>query len=150
MELVTLVFIFALAIVAWAPDTPLGKALHNCLVEAPVRIVENMTPKKIVIGAIVLVCLIGFAMSAPELVALIGFGDLAVYMDAAVIAMLLTAAARLKFVLTQVMRFSRTVAARLAIRTNGNGARKRGSRRHRPKLPRPSDDAEPHAGWAFA
>jgi hypothetical protein len=70
MVLMTVAFMFALAIIAWAPDTPIGKSLRNCLIETPARIVENLTPKKIVIGAIVLVCLIGFAMSAPELAAL--------------------------------------------------------------------------------
>jgi hypothetical protein len=148
--LMTEMFLLALAVVAWAPDTLLGKSLRAWLIEAPVRALSNLSPAKIIVGAVVFVWLIGMALSAPELVALIGFGDLSVYLDAVVIALLISAAARLKFVLGHTLRASQNIAARFIARTNGNSGRDRQPRRHRPKLPQSSDDVDPHGDWAFA
>lgn len=150
MLLIAEIVLLAFAVVAFMPDAPLGKALRFWLIEAPVRAVDGLSVKKIIVGTIVLICLIGFAMSAPELVALIGFGDLAVYLDAAVIAMLLGAAERLRFVLKPVLRLGRDIAARCAARASGGRARDRQTRRHKPKRPRPSGDADPRGDWVFA
>ncbi len=150
MLLMVEIFLLALAVVAFAPDTPLGKTLRAWLVDAPVRAAAKLTPAKIVIGAIVFVCLIGMALSAPELVAMIGFGDLAVYLDAAIIAALVAAATRFKFVLAHTMRLNRTLSARFITRRNAHRSRHRRSRRHRPSLPSSSDEDEPLGDLVFA
>ena len=103
-----------------------------------------------IIGLIVVVCLIGMAMSAPELVAMIGFGDLSLYLDAAVIAMLLSAAAQLKFVVARTMQLGRNIAARITALVSRTRSRNRRSRRDRPRLPPSSGDADPQEDWAFA
>jgi hypothetical protein len=120
------------------------------MIEIPARKTANLTPAKIVVGLIVLVFLVGWAMSAPEVVAMIGFGDLAAYLDLAVIAMLMTAVARLKFVLEHTIRLSRNLSARVVARSAKSMARNRQARRQRPKLP-PSADEDGHlGGLAFA
>ena len=144
------IFLLALAVVAFAPDTPLGKTLRAWLIDAPVRAAAKLTPANIVIGAIVLVCLIGMAVSAPELVAMIGFGDLAVYFDAVVIAALVAAATRMRFVLAYTVRLSRNLSARFIARRNGHKSRPRQSRRHRPLLPSSSNDDDPLGDLVFA
>jgi hypothetical protein len=144
------IFLLALAVVALAPDTPLGKTLRVWLIDAPVRAAAKLTPAKIIIGAIVLVCLIGMALSAPELVAMIGFGDLAVYFDAVVIAALVAAATRMRFVLAHTVRLSRNLSARFIARRNRHRSRNRQSRRHRPLLPPSSDEDDPLGDLVFA
>jgi energy-converting hydrogenase Eha subunit C len=150
MLLVMEIFLLALAVMAFAPDTPLGKSLRAWMIEIPARATAKLTPAKIIVGAIVFVFLIGWAMSAPEVVAMIGFGDLAAYLDLAVIAMLLTAIARLKFVLGHTIRLSRTLSARFIARSTRSKARNRQSRRQRPKLPPSADENDPMEGLAFA
>ena len=150
MLLMIEIFLLALAVVALAPDTPLGKTLRAWLIDAPVRATAKLTPAKIVIGTIVFLCLIGMALSAPELVAMIGFGDLAVYLDAAVIAALVAAAARLRFVLAPTVRLSRNLSARFIGRRNRRKSRNRRSRRHRPLLPPSFDEDDPLGDLVFA
>lgn len=150
MLLVIETFLLVLAAMAFAPDTPLGKSLHAWLIETPVRATANLTPAKIIVGLIVFVCLIGWAMSAPELVAMIGFSDLAAYLDVAVIAMLLTAIARLRFVLEHTIRLSRNLSARVIARSTRSKARNRQARRQRPKLPPSANEDDPLEGLALA
>lgn len=150
MLLVMEIFLLALAGIAFAPDTPLGKSLRTWMIEIPARKTAELTPAKIIVGVIVFVFLIGWAMSAPELVAMIGFGDLAAYLDFAVIAMLLTAVARLKFVLEHTIRFSRNPLASVIARSTRSKARNRQARRQTPKLPPSADENDPLAGLAFA
>jgi hypothetical protein len=149
MLLVIEVFLLALAVMAFAPDTPLGRSLRAWMIEIPARATAKLTPAKIVVGVIVFVFLIGWAVSAPEIVAMIGFGDLAAYLDVAVIAMLLTAIARVRFVLEHTIRLSRNLSARIIARSTMSNARNRQARRQRPKLPPSADDADPWAGLAF-
>jgi hypothetical protein len=151
MLFLTGLFLLALAAMAWAPETPFGKSLRDWLVEKPAGAIGRLTPAKIVIGLIVAVLLIGMAMSAPEIVAMIGFGDLAVYLDAAVIVSLLAWAARLKFAAQQTVRLGRALSRRLVARRHGNRTRARKTHRHRRKSPPSSDEeAGPFGGWAFA
>jgi energy-converting hydrogenase Eha subunit C len=150
MLLVMEIFLLALAVMAFAPDTPLGKSLRAWMIEIPARATAKLTPAKIIVGAIVFVFLIGWAMSAPEVVAMIGFSDLAAYLDLAVVAMLLAAIARLKFVLGHTIRLSRTLSARFIARSTRSKARNRQSRRQRPKLPPSADENDPMEGLAFA
>jgi len=143
-------FVLALAAMTWAPDTPLGRNLRNWLVDAPVRALDGVSPTKIIIGLIVAVCLIGMAMSAPEFVAMIGFGDLSVVVDAAVIVTLLSGAARLKFAVARTLQLGRNIAARITALVGRSRPRNRRSRRHRPRLPPSSGDADSPGDWAFA
>jgi hypothetical protein len=150
MLLVIEIFILALAVMAFAPDTPLGKSLHAWMVEAPVRAAAKLTPAKIIIGTIVLVCLIGWTMSAPELVLMIGFGDLAAYLDIAVVAMLLTTIGRLRFVLEHTVRLSQNLSARVIAGLAGSRAGGRQARRQRSKLLPSADEDNPVGSLAFA
>jgi hypothetical protein len=146
MLLMTALFLLALVVVRWAPDTPLAKILRAWLIEAPVGALNDLSPAKVMIGAIVLVCLVGMALSAPEVVAMIGVADLSAYLDAAVIAMLIGAAARVKFVLGSTLRVSRNIFGR----SNRSRAYERQPRRQKSKSPRSSDEVDPHGDWAFA
>jgi hypothetical protein len=150
MLLVTAIFLLALAVMAFAPDTPCGKSLRAWMIEFPARKTAELTPAKIIVGLIVFVFLIASALYAPELVAMIGFGDLAAYLDFVVLAMLLTAVARLRFVLERTIRLSRTLSERVIARSMRSKSRNRQARRQRPKLPAPADEDHPLAGWAFA
>ena len=147
--LVVELFVLALAVMTWAPDTPLGRGLRHWLVDAPIRALYRVSPPKIIMGLIVAVCLIGMAMSAPELVALIGFGDLSVVIDATVIVTLLSAAARLKFVIARTAQLGRNFVARIAALSAAIRPRNRRTRQHRPRLP-PSGDGDSAGDWAFA
>jgi hypothetical protein len=149
MLLMMEIFLLALAVMAFAPDTPIGKSLRAWMIEIPARATGKLTPAKIIVGVIVFVFLIGWAMSAPELVAMIGFGDLAAYLDFAAVAMLLAAVARLKFVLGHTIRLSRTLSARFISRSTRRKARNRRARRPRPKLPPSADEDDPLEGLAF-
>jgi len=77
---------------------------------------------------------------------MIGVGDLSLYLDAAVIAMLISAAARVKFVLGYTLRVSRNIVGCL----NRSRAYHRQLRQQKSTLPRPSDEVDPHGDWAFA
>jgi hypothetical protein len=149
MFLLTGILLLALAAIALAPDTPLAKTLHAWLIDAPARATANATPARIVIGAIVVLCLIGMAVSAPELVAMIGFGDLATYLDAAVIAMMLTAAERGKSLFERPLGAVRAVSVRMSLERRVR-PRNRENRRRRLKLPLSSADPDAPSGWAFA
>jgi hypothetical protein len=140
----------ALGVIAWAPDTPLGKTLRNWLVEAPARVLNRLTPFKITVGLIVFVWLIGMVLAAPELIPIIGIGDLALYLDATVIVMLLGTAARLKLVLTQTVRLGQEIPGRLIARFKRSQSRSRSPRRHRHGTPPSPDDTASPAGWEFA
>ena len=150
MLLMIELFLLTFAVIALAPDTTLGEALRVWLIETPARALSRLTILKAVVGLIVIACLIGWAVSAPELVAMVGVGDMSLYLDAAVIAMLVSAITRLKFVLTQAIRVGQKVTEHVVGRSNRNGARDRRPRQRRRKPPRSSDDVDPLEDWAFA
>jgi len=147
MFLIAEMLILSLAAMAFFPDIPVSKALRHWLIEAPANAFNKLTPMKLIVGLIVLVCLVGWAMSAPEIVAMIGIGDLSAYLDAAVIMALLGAAARVKFALSEAVRLARTVIAYSAKPFNANRTR---SRQRRSMSFPPRADDEPHGAWAFA
>src|SRR6516225_7862964 len=113
MLLMIELFLLTFAVIALAPDTTLGEALRVWLIETPARALSRLTILKAVVGLIVIACLIGWAVSAPELVAMVGVGDMSLYLDAAVIAMLVSAITRLKFVLTQAIRVGQKLRSML-------------------------------------
>src|ERR1700754_875380 len=98
--------ILSLAVMDFAPDIPISKALRHWLIEAPANALNKLTPMKLVVGLIVLVGLVAWAMSAPEIVTMISIGDLPAYLDAVAVMALMGAAARLKFVLSEAVRLA--------------------------------------------
>ena len=150
MFLIAEMLILSLAAMAFAPDIPVSKALRHWLIEAPANALNKLTPMKLIVGLIVLVGLVAWAMSAPEIVAMIGIGDLSAYLDAVAIMALMGAAARLKFVLSEAVRLARAVVGYRAKPFKANRARSRQSRAHRSRLFPSRADDEPHGAWAFA
>ncbi len=150
MFLIAEMLILALVIMAVAPNIPIARTLRHWLIEAPAIALSKLTPLKLIVGLIVLACLVGWAMSAPEIVAMIGIGDLSAYLDAVVIMALLGAVARLKFVLSEAVRLAQTVVTKRARLFTANRARSRQPRLRRSRsFPSRADD-EPHGAWAFA
>jgi hypothetical protein len=150
MFLATEMLILSLVVMTFAPDIPISRALRHWLIEAPANALSKLTPMKLIVGLIVLVFLVGWAMSAPEIVAMIGIGDLSAYLDAVVIMALMGAATRLKFVLSEAVRHARTAVTNEGKLLSANRARNRQPRLRRSRsFPSRADD-EPHAAWAFA
>jgi hypothetical protein len=151
MLLITAAFFTALVVIACAPDTPLGKALRNLLVDVPARMLNRLTPFEVTIGLIVFAWLIAMALVAPELIAMVGgIGDLAICLDAAVLVMLLGTMTRLKLVITQTVRLGRAIGARLDALSSRSRAGHRSSRQRRLRGAPSSDDADSPSSWAFA
>jgi hypothetical protein len=138
--------LMALCAALWAPDTPIGKSLRAALFDISAK---TLTPRKAIIGLIVLFALIGFIISAPELVAIMGLGDLYFYLDITVISILMSTAVRLKSVLAPAIRLVRSIAARDIRQSKRAGPRNRVSHPRRPKSPPSDDEGGPRWGWAF-
>ena len=141
--------LLVLCAMLWAPDTPIGKSFRAVLIDAPARILNRATPLKVVIGLIVLLVLLVFIFGAPELVALIGLGDLYVYLDIAVISILMNAAVRSKSVFTYAIRVVRGIAARKIPPWKRAGPRNRRLHPRRPKSTSSDDEGGAEWGWAF-
>jgi len=150
MLLVTELLVLAFVAAVWAPDTPLGKNLRTVLIEAPAQALKRATPLKIIVGLIVFLGLVAFVLGAPEIVAMIGLGDLSIYLDFTVVVILLSVVARLKSTVIHTVGLSRAVVARVIARANRTKARNRRPRMSRPKLPSSTDENAPHWAWAFA
>jgi len=144
--LLLLAFVGAVA----APDTTLGKALRQGLIESPARAFSRLTLRQTIMGLIVFLIVVGIAVSAPEFVALFGFSDLSFYVDVAVVAMLMSAVVRLKSVIEHTARLSSAITARLISRLRQTKPRNRHRHSQRPKPPSSTDESEPAWGWAFA
>jgi hypothetical protein len=144
--------LLALCAALCAPDTPIGKSLRVWLIDAPAKTLSRATPLKVIIGLFVFLALVVFIIGAPELVTIMGLGDLYFYLDFTVISILMGTAVRLKSVLAYAIRLVRGIAARKIPQWKRAGPRNRLSHPRRPKSP-PSDDeggAEwGWAGWAF-
>lgn len=150
MFLVTEMLLLSLVVMAFAPDIPIAKALRSWLIEMPASALNKLTPTKLIVGLIVLVLLVAWAMSAPEIVAMIGIGDLSAYLDAVVIMALMGAAARLKFALSQVVRLARAAVTQQAKPFSTNRSRSRQPRLRRSRSFSSRSDDEPSGAWAFA
>jgi hypothetical protein len=140
--------LLALCTVVWAPDTLIGKSLRVVLIDAPAKALSRATPLKVIIGLIVFLALVVFIFGAPELVALMGLGDLYFYLDITVISILMSTAVRLKSVLAYAIRLVR-IAARDIPRWKRAGPRNRLSHPRRPKSPPSDDEGGAEWGWAF-
>jgi hypothetical protein len=143
-ELLLLAFCAAL----WAPDTPIGRLLRILLIDAPAKTLSRATPLKVIIGLIVCFTLLVFIFGAPELVALMGLGDLYFYLDITVISILVNTAVRSKSVLAHAVRLVRGIATRKTAQRKQAGPRHRPSRPRRLKSP-PSDEGDAEWGWVF-
>jgi hypothetical protein len=97
------------------------------------------------------VALIAIAMAAPEIVALVGMGDLTVYLDLVVLSVVLAAARGFRTASLHLVAITKRYTARLGAtppRLARQGARVRRVRKPRP--PKPSDDVAPSGAWAIA
>lgn len=142
------VFLLVLAVAAASGNTPLGKHLRVLLLEAPARVLNGMTPRRVAIGSVVILCLMAMVLFAPEWVAMIGLGDLSMYFDITIVALLLSAVSRSKSMAAYATRLGRVIASRFYMRFGGPTARSRHARLRKPKLPKASD--EDGAGWQGA
>jgi hypothetical protein len=142
-------FLLALAVAVASGDTPLGKYLHALLIETPARVLSGMTSRRAIIGSIVILCLMAMVFFAPEWVAMVGMGDLFMYFDITIVALLLSTVARSKSVVTSVTRLSRVIASRLHTRFGRPMARSRRVRLRKPKLPKAPDEDGAIWQWAF-
>jgi cobalamin biosynthesis protein CobD/CbiB len=143
--------LMALCAALWAPDTLIGKSLRDVLIDLPAKTLSRASPLKVIVGLLVFLALVAFIFSAPELVAIMGLGDLSIYLDFTIISILMSTAVRLKSVLAYAIRLVRSIAARGIPQRKRVGSRDRLSHPRRPKSP-PSDDEGDAAewGWAFA
>jgi hypothetical protein len=139
----------ALCVALWAPDTPIGKSLRVVLIDAPAKTLSRATPLKVIIGLIVFLALVVFIISAPELVAIMGLGDLYFYLDITVISILMSTAVRLKSVFAYAIRLVRGIAARDIPQWKRAEPRNRLSHPRRAKSPPSDDEGGAEWGWAF-
>jgi hypothetical protein len=140
--------LLALCTALWVPDTPIGRSLRVVLIDAPARALSRATPLKVIIGLIVFLTLVVFIFGAPELVALMGLGDLYFYLDITVVSILMSTAVRLKSVPAYAIRLVR-IAAHKIPRWKRAGPRNRLSHPRRPKSPPSDDEGGAEWGWAF-
>jgi hypothetical protein len=141
--------LLALCAALWAPDTPIGKSLRVVLIDAPAKTLSHATPLKVIIGLIVFFALVVFIIGAPELVALMGLGDLYFYLDITVISILMNTAVRSKSVLAYAIRLVRGIALRKIPQWKRSGPRNRLLRLRRPKSPPSDEEGGVEWGWAF-
>ena len=150
MFLLVQLLLLAMAVIAVAPDSFLGRALRRALVETPARWIAG-DPFRMLIGAVVVVGLIAFALGAPELIALAGIADVAAYLDLTAVVVLLGAAQGAKGLATAVVVRARRVIAGLAPQRAGRfAAHRRTPRTQRPRIRTVREDAEPPGLWAAA
>ena len=140
--------LLALCLACWVPDTAIGKSLRTILIERPAEVLSRTTPLKAIVWVVVFAIALAIAFSAPEWVALFGFGDLMIYLDVGVILLLVSAVERARVPLARAVGFARRTHANLVLRWNRGRRRSRPSRPECQKAP-PGDDEDP-AGWGWA
>ena len=142
--------LLALCVAHWAPGTRIGKFVRTILIDRPAEAFSRTTPLKVIVWIAVFAIAVAIAISAPEWVALFGFGDLVAYLDVGVILLLASAVERSRVPFARAVGFARRTGAHLVSRWNRGRRRSRLSRPNRPKAP-PGDDEGPAGwGWAFA
>jgi hypothetical protein len=140
--------LLAVCAALWAPDTPIGKAVRVVLIDRPAETLSRATPLKVIVGLIVFLALVVFIVSAPEFVAIMGLGDLSIYLNFTIISMLVSTGVRLKSLLAYAIRLFRGIAPSRIRQRERVGPRNRLAHPRRPKSP-PSDD-EGGAEWGWA
>ena len=150
VAILTSAAVTTLALMLAFPQTPTGKWLHRALVEAPARILSDMTWAKIgkmilVSGAIAL-----FAFAGPEMLTLLAVTGL----DAAALFELMFVVwfASVSGGIVGIRRTVARLAANVARLLRTISAPRNRSRSSRPRKPgpRPKNDDEAEPGWAFA
>ena len=141
--LITLGLVFLFVLAALGDRAVGGRAVRRWLVEAPARALQATTPGRALIRAVAILALVAMVVSAPEFAAFIGFGDLLILLDVAVLALLIGAWEQVRAAASVARR---AVDAILVPQRRG-AARRRSPRRPR-RRPTPTDDAE--GAWAFA
>lgn len=127
-----------------APGSPLGRLLRQGLVEAPAAWLNAAKPRRVLIGAIAILVLAGFALGAPELLPFVGMVDLTALADLTLLVLVAGGLKPIRRAAEAVLRVLRgSNGPAVARRANGRAVRPRRSR----TAPR-SDDPAP--GWAFA
>jgi hypothetical protein len=139
----------ALCVALCAPDTPVGKTLRGVLINAPAEALSRATPLKVIVGLIVFLALVVFIIGSPELVALMGLGDLYFYLEITVVSVLMNTAVRSKSVLAYAIRLVRDIALHKIPQTKWSGQRNRPSRLRRPKSPPADNGGGDEWRWAF-
>lgn len=133
-----------------APESHFGKGFQRLFVDRPARLLSR-GPAKIIVAAVVMVALIAIAAAAPEIVALVGLGDLSIYLDLVVVSVVLGAAKGFRTAsLSLVPALRRCVASLLAMPLPLGRQNSRVPRVRRPQRPKPDDDAAPWEAWAIA
>lgn len=146
----SLLLAFAFLVVAFTPDTNLGKALRRVLVDGPARLL-NGGPLKVFVALVVVAGLVAFAVGAPELVALIGMADLSVYIELAALSFILSAVTGLRTASRSGVAATRRCfgrAARAPARLRRRRVRTRRTRK--PRRQAANDDGRPFGVWAAA
>ena len=143
-------FTFGCLAVAFAPESHIGKAFQRLFVESPARLL-NVGPLKMFVALVVLVVLAAIAVAAPEMVPLMGMADLSLYLDLAVLPLILGAANGLTDACVGVAAAAKRYVARIRLmRLRPGRLGLRAQRTRRPRRSKPDDDASPFGVWAIA
>jgi hypothetical protein len=134
------IFLFAWAMIAFAPQTPIGRALHRWMVEAPLAMLAA-GPLKTAAKVLAVLAILGIAYATPELFLIFGAVDVAAMVEMAMFAMLLTQVLRLKVVAQVARRAIQGTVRRTVLRVGHRGRRAR--RPARPRRAPPANDDEP-------
>jgi hypothetical protein len=135
--------LFALAMAtAWLyPETPIGRLLHACLVELPLRLAAKLERKHLICLVVLLVAGQALLMVAPLDLAFLAAWDFSIYVDLMVAVWTVATAARGKaawsFVRTKALRLTRQ-----GPRAGRARATRRAHRTRRPPVPTNDDDDE--------
>lgn len=152
------VFVLIVAFLAAFPTTEIGRSLHKTLVEQIARRLNRITPGRatfyVALGLIGLAFfslfevegLRLFSMMAPELILWFGMFDVALFLDAFILALALGASARLQTARSAVRQGVRQVQASLSPRP---AARGRASKARRVRVGK-ADASDPDPAWGAA
>ena len=143
--------VFALSLIVLFPDTPSATVLRRWLIDAPARLLREMTPQKFAKALMIGVVVIIVASVAPEFLALMfSFGDVGVAMELFGALALLAFQRNVYAVLKVLTQSAHRITSILwgAIRGPRPSGRQRSGRTRRAKRP-PSDDAEPPSWGDF-
>lgn len=143
MLIVAEFLLIALCVLLWAPGTPIGKALRTTLIEDPAEVLRRLTPWRLVVGLMVFLFLLAFAIGAPEWIAMFGFVDMATYLDIAVILILISANTRVRLYFIQATRLVHRITSHIVSRRTM--ARRRRTRLHNYRSKTPSSDGDGEA-----
>lgn len=161
MTVLATLFICALGLAVFFPDTPEGKLLRGFLVDFPAKKLANVSPAVATFWLLVFFCIALFieimgaegaqmvAMTLPEMLAWYVAYDISAYIDILLVAWLLSTFARsrdtLRALARQTLRAFRApaVATRLLLRRLRRAARSR-TRPTRPQNPASRSEEEPY------